>query len=205
MPSPLEGVRRARPTPGTRAGPHGGPRPGRRAVPRTVLGAGPKAAFSLLSVLVTLTLIAILAAIAVPAYFSRHDVTLDNAAVLVAHELRTAQNWAAFHGHDVTFAFEADGDGFRVLDHRGAVIERDDPKGSFSRRFSSDAVFEGVRFEAIDFGAERAVTFDARGHAARGGSVALTFSGELRTLRLAEGTGRIALEGLRRDWHDDLR
>jgi len=181
MPSPLDGPRRARPATGVRAG------------------------FSLLSVLVTLTLIAILAAIAVPAYFSRHDVTLDNATVLVANELRTAQNWAAFHGHGVTFQFEADGDGFRVLDHQGEVIERDNPKSTFARRFSSDAVFEGVRFESVDFGAERGVRFDARGHADRGGSVVISFSGEHRTLRLAQGTGRIELEGLRRDWHDDLR
>jgi hypothetical protein len=162
-----------------------------------------RAGISLLLVLVTLTLIAVLAAIVVPAYFARHDVTLDNASVLVAHELRAAQTWAATHAREVTFEFATDGDGFRVLGPEGAVIERNDPRGPFARRFSSDGVFEGVRFEAIDFGPGGAVRFDERGHARNGGSVAITFLEERRILRLAAGTGRITLEGLGRAWHDD--
>jgi type II secretory pathway pseudopilin PulG len=154
-------------------------------------------------VLLTLTLIAVLAAIVVPAYFARYDVTLDNASVLVAHELRAAQSWAAAHAHDVTFQFAANGDGFRVLDADGLVIERNDPRGPFERRFSSDGVFEGVRFEAIDFEPAQAVRFDERGHAQNGGSVAITFQDERRVLRLTPGTGRITLEGLGRAWRDD--
>jgi len=164
-----------------------------------------RAGISLLAVLVTLTLIAILAAIVVPAYFSRHDVTLDNASVLVAGELRAAQNWASIHATEVTFEFTADGDGFRALDQRGHVLQRNDPNGPFARRFSSDAVFEGVRFEAIDFGPDRAVHFNAAGHVLNSGSVAIVFQDERRILHVASGTGRITLEGLGRPWLDDGR
>ena len=155
-----------------------------------------RSGISLLVVVATLTLIAAIAAVVIPAVFRRGDITLDNAGRLLARELRAAQGWAAHHGHPVTFVFEASGDGYRVVDHLGEVIVRSDPPGTFERRYSSDAVFEGVRISAVDFGPERAVTFAADGGVSRGGSVTVTFKDEQLTVTVSAPTGSVAITGL---------
>jgi len=151
---------------------------------------------SLLVVLATLTLIAAIAAVVIPAVFRRGEITLDNAGRLLAREMRAAQSWATHHGHDVTFIFDAGGDGYRVVDHHGQVIVRPDPPGPFERRYSSDAVFEGVRISAVDFGPERAVTFNADGGVSRGGSVTVAFKDEQLTVSVSAQTGSVGIAGL---------
>ena len=154
---------------------------------------------SLLIVLATLTLIAAIAAVVIPAVFRRGEITLDNAGRLLARELRAAQSWATHHGHDVTFIFEATGDGYSVVDHLGQVIARPDPPGPFERRYSSDAVFEGVRISAVDLGPERAVTFGADGGVSRGGSVTVAFKDEHLTISISARTGSVEVTGLSGD------
>ena len=158
-----------------------------------------RAGISLLIVVITLAVIAVLAAVVIPAVFTRGAITLDNAGLLMAREIRAAQNWATHHGHEVSFVFEASGDGYRVLDHEGQVIVRPDPPGPFQRIYSSDAVFEGVRISAVDFGPERAVTFAADGSVSRGGSLKVTFKDEHLTVSISAQTGFVEIAGLSRE------
>jgi hypothetical protein len=158
-----------------------------------------RSGISLLIVLATLTLIAAIATVVIPAVFRRGEITLDNAGRLLAREMRAAQGWATHHGHDVTIIFEATGDGYRVIDHLGQPIVRPDPPGPFERRYSSDAVFEGVRISAVDFGPERAVTFDAEGGVSRGGSVTVAFKDEQLTVSISAVTGSVEIAGLSGD------
>ena len=60
-----------------------------------------KAGVSLLVVLIILAALALAAGLAIPAFFARHRVTLDNAAKLIARDLRVHQGalglgWRAF-------------------------------------------------------------------------------------------------------------
>src|SRR5215204_5902831 len=52
----------------------------------------------LLGVVLTLGCVALLAGLIIPAFFGRHTVTLDNAALLLARDLRAVQNRAAHTG-----------------------------------------------------------------------------------------------------------
>ena len=164
-------------------GPRARPRPGER-----------RSGISLLVVLATLGVIAVLAAVVIPAVFTRGSLTVDNAARILVRDMRAAQNWAAYHGHDVTFLIEASGDGYHVVDHNGEVIVRKDPPGRFERRFSIDGVFEGVTLSEVDLGPKRAVTFDAQGRISRSGSVRVNFRDGHRRVTVSEKTGLVAIE-----------
>jgi len=155
----------------------------------------------LLPILVTLALVALLAGIAIPVWFSRHDVTLDKAALLLARDLRATQNRAAFLGKDARLVL--DRHGWRACDADGDTLSRLGGEERIERRLDADGVFEGVTLEAIRFGEDAAVAFAANGDALESGSLELHFRGELRRLTLAAPHGRVEVDGLARTWNDD--
>jgi len=157
---------------------------------------------SLLTMLLTLAAMAIVAGVAIPAFFGLHSVTLDNAARLLARDLRVAQNMASLDGVAVTFEFLDEGRGWRVLDAGGEVVERPDQHGSFERDFTLDGVFEGVRLEHVDFDGGRQLRFDRSGRAIPGGTLRVTFDGEMRVVRVMALTGRVILDGLAEEYFD---
>ena len=157
---------------------------------------------SLLVMLLTLAAMAIAAGLAIPAFYGMHHVTLDNAARLLARDLRVAQNMAGFEGQPCTFQFLPDGSGWRVLSDDGLVLERPDQKGRFERDFTIDGVFEGVRLEHIEFAGTHEVHFDRAGRAMPGGTVRVSFNGEARVLRVVALSGRVILDGLAEEYYD---
>ncbi len=161
-----------------------------------------RAGVSLLVMLIVLAAMAIVAGIAIPAYFGRHGITLDNAARLLARDLRVAQNMAGFEGQPCTFQFLEGGKGWRVVDEQGELLERPDQKGAFERDFTSDGVFEGVRLAHIDFGGRQFLSFDKAGRALPGGSLQVTFDGQICVVRVFALSGRVILNGLAEEYYD---
>ena len=168
-----------------------------RAFPRAA-----SAGVSLLTMLLALACMAVVAGIAIPAFFGMHGVTLDNAARLLARDLRVAQNMAGFDGRPCTFEFLDEGRGWRVVGADGVVVSRPDQKGSFERDFTTDGVFEGVRLENVDFGGRRVVHFDKAGRALPGGTLQVAFKGESRVVRVFALTGRVIINGLAEEYYD---
>jgi hypothetical protein len=155
--------------------------------------------------LLVLTLMAVVAGLAIPAYFGRHSITLDNAARLLARDLHVAQNMAGFDGVPCTVQFFDDGRGWRVVDKRGVVVARPDQQGPFERDFGVDGVFEGVRIEHVDFGGRREIHYDKAGRALPGGTLQVTFDGEVRVVRVFPLSGRVILDGLAEEYFDAAR
>jgi Tfp pilus assembly protein FimT len=158
---------------------------------------------SLLAILVTLAAIALVAGIAIPAWFSRHDVTLDNAALLLARDLRAVQNRAAFLGEPARLQF--DEHGWKATDSSGRLLSRYGGEEPFSRRLDADGVFEDVSLRAIQFGEDDAVSFGPDGTALEGGSLEVHFRSEHRLVRLSMPQGEVHIEGMARPWNDDGR
>lgn len=158
--------------------------------------------FTILELLLLLSGLAILAAWAIPAWFDRPDVTLENASTLLAHDLRAAQNRAAYTGTPCSMVFPEDGDGYAVLDERGDLVRNPRTELPFRRRYSFDGVFRGVRIVSVDLGPDRALDFDANGLVLDGGSITLAFNGELRKVWIDEGSGRMRIEGSSSGWTD---
>lgn len=142
---------------------------------------------SLFSILLSLCAIGLFALVAIPFYFARHDVTLDNACKLLLRDLRAAQTWASLLKAEAVFAFEADG--WRATTGDGETLARHGSSDWIERRLSKDAVFEGVWIENIDFGGAAQVTFDERGVAGEGGRLEIVFRGERRYVSIEKGTG----------------
>ena len=162
-------------------------------------------AFTLIELIIALAMIAVVATFAVPAWFERGEVTLENAAQLLADDLRDAQNRAAALGKPTTVVFSIDGAGYEAVERDGDVIAHPRTGRPFVRSYPADGVFEGVEVFEVELGPARSLTYSADGRAGSGGRIVLSFDGETRTLIVEPGTGRMTLVGGTSAWVDDGR
>lgn len=160
-----------------------------------------RAGVSLGGVIASLAVVALIAGIAIPTFFARHGITLDNAAILLARDLRSVQNRAAHLGQPTTLRFDAHG--WRAFDALGKPLMRFASEERIERRFDTDAVFEGVTLEVLRFGDGAEVHFDPSGRPDRGGSLEVVYRGERRHLSLSRADGHVSIEGLERPWSDE--
>ena len=147
-------------------------------------------AFTLVELAIVLMLITTIASISMWAYFSRPEVTLDNAIHLLARDMRIAESRAILLRHQVYLVFNPEGNGYRVVDEAdsrgdGQSFERID------RRFDRDAIFEGVK--VLPFGlAERGrILFPCDGREPSPGKLLLAYGNQTRCLEIESGSGRI--------------
>lgn len=144
---------------------------------------------SLLWILVALCGVALAAIVAIPAYFSDHEVTLDAACRLLARDLASLRTRAALY--KVGARMEFDPDGWRAFDAAGQPVEALGESEPIQRRFSSDGVFEGVQIRDLALGAEPAIEFDARGMVREGGELVLFFGADERRVVIEPGAGHV--------------
>lgn len=156
---------------------------------------------SLGGVIASLSVVALLAGLTIPTFFARHAVTLDNAAILLARDLRTVQNRAAHLGQATSLRFDLHG--WRAFDAAGRPLTRFSTGEAIERRLDADAVFEGVTVQSLEFGEDAELHFDAHGRLDRGGSLEVVYRGQRRQVRVREGDARVLIDGLERPWNDD--
>lgn len=159
--------------------------------------------FTLLHLVLLLGILTVAAAVAIPQFFAREIVTLENGAVLLARDLRAAQNRAAFSHETLFFRFFEDGDGYEVVTKSGKPIL--DPRTGrlFVRRYSTDGVFEGLRIDSVEAGDDRTLVLTASGEISDELRVSLSFKGSQRLLRAARPTGLVKIEGSTSEFLDD--
>ena len=83
----------------------------------------PERGFTVLALLVVLVILSLAAATSVRWYFSREEVTLENAVVLLARDLRAAQHRSIFLGRPGRLHFLPDGSGYMLLDEQGNLAQ----------------------------------------------------------------------------------
>jgi len=162
----------------------------------------PRAGFTILELTIVLAVMAILSSFTIPAWFDRPEITLDNAARLLARDLREVQNRAALYQATLLMHFDEDGDGYRATTEEGTALVSPYGAHSFVRHFGRDAVFRGVKLASWDLGGLDAVEFTDRGTARQGARVVLTYRGEQRVLRMRPFSGLIELDGMSKPWVD---
>ncbi len=157
---------------------------------------------SLLALLGTILAVGLIATITVPHFFAQTGVTLDNASVVLAKDLRAAQQRCAFVGQAARF--ELARDGYRVVDPDGQTVQRYGSKELFQRSFGPRTVHEGVEIALIDLGGDGALSIDAVGLAQESGTIVLRFKNRERRLTIRPGRGLIEIEGLARNWRAEM-
>lgn len=152
--------------------------------------------FTLTELIVALVAMACVAAIAIPAFFERSEVTLENAAVLLARDLRTAQNRAAYMGQDVRFEFDEDGGGYHVTPGPG------DDAYLIERRYGRDAVFRGVRIDEVRLDGD-VLVYLPLGYPRQRALIVLHYESDERVVVVEANTGRLTILGTTSGFTDD--
>ena len=158
--------------------------------------------FTLLELLLVLLVMSLGAAFTVRHYFSQADVTLENAAILLARDLRAAQHRSLLYGEPSLVLFLPDGAGYVVTDKQGNVAHNPMTDERFVRSYPDDGVFDGVRVLAATSGDDRTLEIDKRGMPVEGLEVTLGFEGGERTLILDGKSGALTLVGSSSGWID---
>jgi type II secretory pathway pseudopilin PulG len=162
-----------------------------------------RAGFTLLHLALLLALLSVGAAVAIPRFFDRDIVTLENGAVLLARDLRAAQNRAAYSREPLFLRFFGDGDGYEVIAKSGNPIKDPRTGHPFVRHYSSDGVFEGLRITSIEAGDDNTIVLSALGETSDRLIIELSFGGNTRTLRSARSTGLTVIDGTTSGFLDD--
>jgi Tfp pilus assembly protein FimT len=160
-----------------------------------------RSAFTLVELCVSLALITLIATIAIPIFFGRAKITLDNAAELLASDIRSGQNQAAFLERPVRLHFISDGEGYWIDDAISAIS--DSVPLIANRRYSVNAVFEDVRVKSVTYAEGDQLSFGPRGIASTSTRITLSLGEETRVVTVAAPSGGLTIEGTTRDWTDN--
>ncbi|MCH2105490.1 MAG: GspH/FimT family protein [Planctomycetes bacterium] len=159
-------------------------------------------AFALLHFASFLAISTLLAAVAIPAWFGRGDVTLERAATLLARDLRTVQNHAVISGGQVYIDFLPEGDGYQAINDSGELVPLFSDGTPLARRYNADGVFQGVRVESVSLTGGGPLSYDPNGFAICGGEITLSLHEEQVVVHITEESGWIAIDGLSKPWRD---
>lgn len=156
---------------------------------RNSLPGSGRRAITIVEVLILLMTITLIACIAITAFFKRPEVTLDSAVELLMEDMLIAKNRALVTHSPVSVSFYDDGRGYEVRDRSGKLLPSPAGKGEFTRDYDYDAVFEGVSIVHVEFGDDRALTFDRSGMTLEDGYLVVEFRGETRTVEMTREGG----------------
>lgn len=165
----------------------------------------PRRGFTILELAIALALITLTAALAIPAFYSQPEVTLDNATRLLLRDLRAAQNRAARLQCEVRFEVFDDGRGYRAVLPDGRTLRDPAHDGPFVRDYARDGVFEGVRIERADLGPDEAIRFGPFGFSDEGGVLELRYGDATTQVEVVPRTGRLRVRGISEPYVDDGR
>jgi len=153
--------------------------------------AGPRqqTGFTLLELVLSLAVIAVVASFAISAFFGQTDMTLHNALRLLSDDIHEMQARSTSLQIPVEIVFDPSGDGYHAEDRAAPDPARAHSFPLVSRHYSSDAVFEGVRILRVDLQGFDRVSFDASGRSLASGTIVVGYHTESRVLEIRTERG----------------
>ncbi len=145
--------------------------------------------FTILELALTLAAVTLVAALAIHAWFGRTEVTLHNAADLLAEDLRRMQTQAALQRTRIEVHFHADGGGYH------AQVASPAGKVEGTRRYPMDAVFEDVRVDSVRVARGDFLVFDPQGRASSDATITLVQRGVACTVVVDATAMHVSVEG----------
>ena len=155
--------------------------------------------FTLVEVLVVVTIIGIAGAIVVPHMLSGGQLGVQAAARMVIADIIYAQNEAVAHQVIRRVVFDPDQESYRVTDAAGTTLTASWKSGvgeNYVIDFEEDDRFSGVQLDTVNFGGDTTLEFDDMGSPAVGGIVEMS-SGNFRyRITVAAFTGQVTIEAV---------
>jgi len=155
-------------------------------------------AFTLIEVLIVVTIIGIAGAIVVPQMLTAGTMGIQAAARTVIADLLYAQNEAIANQATRKVVFSVADNSYRVTDGAGQTVHVDwkgGDGGNYLMDFSRETGrFGRVRIVSADFGGASEISYDALGAPSSGGTVVLRFQETGYRVTVAAFTGRVTVE-----------
>lgn len=160
-----------------------------------------RSAYTLVEVLVVVTILGIASALVVPSMLSAGSLGIQAAARLVVADILFAQNEAiaAQATRRVVFDDPATTDAYRLTDGAGATLTMgwvSGEDGNYAVDFRTDDRFQGIEIRAVDFDGAATLAFDDLGSPllSNEGFVRIGQRDQELTIRIQPFTGRVTID-----------
>ncbi len=155
-------------------------------------------AFTLVEVLVVVTIIAIAGAVVVPSMSNTGSLSVQAGARIIIADLLYAQNEAIARQRSRKVIFNTTTNSYRLATGDGTTLGVTwkggvAASGNYIVDFNIDDRFRGVKLESATFGDDAEIVFDALGTPDTGGSVDIVFNNFRYRVTVAAMTGRITV------------
>ena len=159
--------------------------------------------YTLVEVLITVTIMGLAAAIVVPNMLQGGTMGVQAGARMIVADMLFAQNEAMAHNSARRIVFSPDTDRYFVQkfdSNAGAWVLDYNPviggnsKNNYEIDFTQDSRFRGVDIVSADFGGTATVQFDDLGNPSSGGTVRIRYDQHVYDVKLAPFTGRVTVE-----------
>jgi len=182
-----------------------------RSCPRPVRSSRRRSgAFTLIEILIVVTLLGIAGALVIPAMGSTGALRIQAAVRTIVADITVAQSEAVAFQERRALVFNVDTSSYRVIAVPGNTLEPDsntlyDPSrrgGLYLVSFIDEDRYGDARITAVDFDGQPALIFDAMGGPiadpgantpSAGGSITITGSGQTFLIRVEAFTGRVTV------------
>lgn len=152
-------------------------------------------AFTLMELIVVLTILAIIVAIVVPMVADTSgNMQAVAGARMVATDLQYAQNIAITEQRPITVTFDTTTNSYSLSNASSTLIH---PiyKTAYSIQFGAGSDFDQLSIVSASFGVSSAVTFDELGAPSNSGTVTLRSGTSVYTIDVAAATGVVTVAG----------
>ena len=161
-------------------------------------------AYTLIEVLIVVTIMGLAAAIIVPNMMQGGTLGVQAGARMIIADLLFAQNEAMAQQSTRRIVFDTDNNSYRVEKYDSAstawILEYNPSAGmgndqqNYEISFEEDGRFKGIEIVTADFNGGSTVEFDDLGNPSSGGTVLLKFEEHEYEITVAPFTGRVTVE-----------
>jgi len=161
-------------------------------------------AYTLIEVLITVTIMGLAAAIIVPNMLQGGTLGVQAGARMIIADLLFAQNEAMAQQSDRRLVFDSAGNSYRVEKYNASSdtweLEFNPSKGlggdmkNYVMDFDDDSRFRGVEIVSASFNGTSEIRYDDLGSPSSGGTVRLRFESHVFDVKIAAFTGRVTVE-----------
>lgn len=167
----------------------------------------PRHAYTLIEVLITVTIMGLAAAIIVPNMMQGGTLGVQAGARMIISDMLFAQNEAMAQQSTRRVVFDTTVNSYRVekydasssswvLEYNPTLGGGGSDKQNYITSFDDDSRFKGVEIVSADFNGSNIIEFDDQGSPSSGGTIRLRFEDHVYEIKVAPFTGRITVESV---------